>query len=70
MVEINNRLNADPGLQRAFGQMGYAEQSVVQDTLDACTSENVEQMQQAIFNLWRVFAPTARTEYCAGRAWD
>ena len=40
LVEINKRLKADPGLQRAFGRTGCAEQSVVQDTLDACTSEN------------------------------
>lgn len=48
LVEINKRLKADPGLQRAFGRTGCAEQSVVQDTLDACTSENVEQMQAAM----------------------
>ena len=48
LVETNKRLKADPGLQRAFGRTGCAEQSVVQDTLDACTSENVEQMQAAM----------------------
>ena len=34
LVEVNHRLKADPGLQRAFGRQGCAEQSVVQDTLD------------------------------------
>jgi hypothetical protein len=43
MVEINKRLKADPGLHRAFGRMGCAEQPVVQDTFDACTAENVAQ---------------------------
>src|SRR5712691_7779848 len=34
-VEINKRLRSDPGVQAAFGRQGCAEQSVVQDTLDA-----------------------------------
>ncbi len=45
LVEINTRLRADPGLQAAFGRTGCAEQSVVQQTLDRCTTENVEQMR-------------------------
>src|SRR2546421_1136370 len=48
LVEINTGLRADPTLQRAFGQSRCAEQSVVQDTLNACTTENVEQMYQAM----------------------
>ena len=35
LVEINTRLRTDPGLQRAFGRTACAEQSVVQETLDA-----------------------------------
>jgi len=48
LIEINTRLRADSGLQRAFGRKRCAEQSVVQDTLNACTPENVEQMEQAL----------------------
>jgi hypothetical protein len=48
LVEINSRLRADPVLQRAFGRHRYAEQSAVQRTLDACTAENVKQMEQAM----------------------
>jgi hypothetical protein len=47
LVEINGRLRPDPGLQAAFGRGGCAEQSVVQDTLDACTAETVEQLEAA-----------------------
>jgi len=47
LVEINKRVRADRGLQAAFGREGCAEQSVVQDTLDACSAENVIQMQAA-----------------------
>jgi hypothetical protein len=53
LVEINTRLRADPALQRAFGRSRCAEQSVVQDTLNACTAENVEQMQHAMDRIYR-----------------
>lgn len=53
LVEINTGLRADPGLQSAFGRDGCAEQSVVQDTLDACTPENVNQMHEALEVIYR-----------------
>ena len=53
LVEINTRLRADPALQRAFGRSRCAEQSVVQDTLNACTAENVKQMEQAMDSVYR-----------------
>jgi hypothetical protein len=63
LVEVNKRLKADPGLQRAFGRMGCAEQSVVQDTLDACTGQNVEQMHQAIAAIFQRHSQTFRHDY-------
>ncbi len=53
LVEINTRLRADPGLQAAFGRQQCAEQSVVQQTLDACSAENVRQMEQALDTIYR-----------------
>ena len=53
LVELNRRLRADPALQAAFGRAACAEQSVVQDTLDACTAENVAQMEQALGSIYR-----------------
>jgi hypothetical protein len=53
LVEINTRLRADPGLQRAFGRTACAEQSVVQETLNACTEENVAQLQQALDEIFQ-----------------
>ncbi len=47
LVERNTRLRSDRALQRAFGRAGCAEQSVVQETLDACTAENVAQLEAA-----------------------
>src|SRR3954447_21133100 len=53
LVEINRRLRADPALQAAFGRAACAEQSVVQDTLDAATAENVSQLEQALDLIYR-----------------
>jgi hypothetical protein len=53
LVEINTRLRADPALQQAFGRSACAEQSVVQQTLDARTTENVTQLQHALDEIYR-----------------
>lgn len=53
LVEINTRLRTDPGLQQAFGRTACAEQSVVQETLDACTADNVIQLQQALNEIFQ-----------------
>ena len=63
MVEINTRLRADPALQAAFGRTACAEQSVVQQTLDACTQENVIQMQQALDQIFRGQSRACRHQY-------
>src|SRR5438128_1093402 len=56
IVEINQRLRADPALQAAFGQGACAEQSVLQETLDACTEETVKQMEAAVATIYRQHA--------------
>jgi hypothetical protein len=63
MVEINTRLRADPVLQAAFGRCACAEQSVVQQTLDACTDENVTQMQEALDQIFRQHSRASGHEY-------
>jgi hypothetical protein len=52
-VEITTRLRADAALQQAFGRSRCAEQSVVQDTLNASTAENVQQMQHAMDTIYQ-----------------
>jgi len=59
-VELNTVLRADAGLQRAFGRPRCAEQSVVQQTLDACTPETIEQMRTALTHIARQY----------GQAWQ
>ena len=63
LVEINTRLRADVALQRAFGRSRCAEQSVVQDTLNACTAENVEQMQQAMDRMYQQHSQGFQHDY-------
>jgi hypothetical protein len=50
-------------LQRAFGRSRCAEQSVVQDTLNACTAENVEQMEQALDMIYRQHSQGYQHDY-------
>jgi hypothetical protein len=66
LVEINTRLRTDPGLSLAFGRQACAEQSVVQQTLDACTAENVKQMQHALDLIYRQHSQGYRHDYQAG----
>jgi hypothetical protein len=63
LVEINTGLRPDLGLQSAFGRDGCAEQSVVQDTLDACTPENVDQMHAALEVIYRQQSQGYRHDY-------
>jgi hypothetical protein len=66
LVEINTRLRTDLALQHAFGRQGCAEQSVVQQTLDACTTENVRQLEQAMDAIYRQHSRGYRHDYEAG----
>lgn len=53
LVEVNTRLRADEGRQKAFGRIGCAEQSIIQQTLDATTAENIKQMQKAMEKIYQ-----------------
>jgi hypothetical protein len=63
LCEINTRLRSDESLQRAFGRHSCAEQSVVQQTLDHCTTRNVAEMQQAIDLIFRRHSRAFRHNY-------
>jgi len=68
IVEINEGLRADPALQAAFGRTACAEQSVRQDTLDACTAANVAQMEAAITRVFRQHSRAAHHDF-AEKEW-
>lgn len=63
LVEANKRVRPDPAPQQAFGRSGCAEQSVIQDTLDACTAENVRQMEEALTLIYRQHSQGYRHPY-------
>jgi hypothetical protein len=68
LVEINTRLRSDPVLQAAFGRTACADQSVVQDTLNACTAEQVTQLDQALTTIYRQHSKGYAHDYQA--AWQ
>lgn len=53
LVEINGRVRPDAALHAAFGCAGCAEQSVGQETLDACTPTTVTQLEAALITIYR-----------------
>jgi hypothetical protein len=63
LVEVNTRLRSDRALQAAFGRAGCAEQSVVQETLDACATENVAELERAVDTIYRRHSRGFRHDY-------
>jgi hypothetical protein len=66
VVEINTRVRPDRALQRAFGRTSCAEQSVVSDTLNASTEENIAQMRQALQDIYRAQSRGYKHKYETG----
>jgi hypothetical protein len=56
MVELNKLVRADQVLYQAFGLEQCAEQSVVQQTLDSCTQQTIEQAHRAFTQIYRHFS--------------
>lgn len=65
LVEVNTRVRPDKALQRAFGRTSCADQSVVSDTVNACTEENVSQMRQALCEVYQVHSQGYKHDYQA-----
>jgi len=63
LVEANKRVRPDRSLQCAFGRTACAEQSVISQTLDACTPENVIQMHQAMKEIYQRHSLGCRHDY-------
>ena len=66
LVEANKRVRPDRAIQCAFGRQGCAEQSVISDTLNACTLENISQMEAALQMIYRQHSLAYRHNYEAG----
>ncbi len=65
LAEINTRLRADPGLQAAFGRDRCAEQSVGQQTFNACSTEHVKQLEQGLDTVSRQHSQGYQHDYQA-----
>ena len=63
LVEVNKRVRADPGLQRAFGRDSCAEQSTISDTINKSTAENVQEMRQAVTEVYRTYSQGYQHSY-------
>lgn len=63
LVEVNTRVRMDEGLQGAFGRQGCAEQSSISTTLNACSTENVQQMRQVMQTIYRQQSQGYRHDY-------
>lgn len=63
IVEVNTRLRSDRALQRAFGRNRCAEQSVIQETFDACTVDAIKQMEQAMDQIYQRHSQGYRHDY-------
>lgn len=66
LCEVNTRVRSDQALQRAFGRRSCAEQSVVQETLNACTGRNVSEIQSALNEIFRAHSRTYQHDYERG----
>jgi hypothetical protein len=69
IADINRVLRADPALQAAFGRAGCAEQSTLQDTLDAATSTTVTQIEAAFLQILRTHSRVVRHDFDQAYLW-
>ena len=63
LVEINSLLRSDLALQQAFGRSSCAEQSTIQDTLNACTDTTVAELTTALERIFRTHSAAYRHPY-------
>lgn len=63
IVEVNQRVRTDQALQRAFGRSACAEQSVISETLNACTETNAQQIEEVVRRVYQQFSQGYRHDY-------
>jgi len=63
LVEVNKRVRPEKALQMAFNRRRCAEQSVISDTLNACSKVNVNQMQQAMTTIYQKHSQGYQHDY-------
>jgi hypothetical protein len=63
ITEINTRVRPDEMLQAAFGRDGCADQSTVSATLNACDTQNVQQLRQAAETIYQKHSRACDHDY-------
>jgi len=63
LVEANKLIRSDRAIQQAFGRERCAEQSVISETLNACTGEMISQMGVAWHKVYRQHSAAYRHNY-------
>jgi hypothetical protein len=63
LKDVNKQVRGEPAVQKAFGRTGCAEQSVVQDTLDAASEQNVIEMKRAVRRIFQANSQAFRHDY-------
>lgn len=63
IVEINQRVRTDKALQMAFGRNTCAEQSVINETLNACSVNTADQLEEVVRNIYQEFGQGYRHDY-------
>jgi hypothetical protein len=66
LYEVNTRVRSDQALQRAFGRISCAEQSVAQETMNACTGRNLSEMERALNAILRTHSRSFSHDYESG----
>ena len=63
LYEVNKRVRSDFCLQLAFGRTSCAEQSTISETLNATTTENIQQMSDSVCSIYRKYSRGFRHDY-------
>lgn len=63
VYQSNTNVLGDTALQQAFGRTACADQSTIQRTLDATTTENVQQLQHALALIFQTYSRTAKHDF-------
>jgi hypothetical protein len=67
LVEANTRVRGDEALYQAFGFTTFPDQSILSDTLNACTAESVATTRAAVTDIYRRHGRGARHKRRHGR---
>ena len=66
IVEVNKRVRTDKAMQMAFGRNACAEQSVISETLNACTEANADQIEEVLRKVYQQFSKGYQHDYEKG----